>query len=81
MDCDDFSRRFICFNAASNRVAKEEALVRGNNAVGFDRFTILSAFLALATLTVGLAMNVVKLTNKVKNYEEKLNVVSERSCS
>ena len=70
-DCKDYKRRFICFNDANDSSIKktsQEALVHGNNAEGFNRFAILSAF--LATLTVGLAVALVKANKKLKEFKK-----------
>ena len=70
-DCKNYKRRFICFNAADDGTTKTTSHqeLRQINAVGFDRFTALSAFLALATLTVGLAMALIKAKTKIKSMK------------
>ena len=79
--CNDYSRRFICFNAAderSNNAAQtnQEALVQVKDAEMLNHLTSVSAFLALATLTVGLAVAFVRSNKKVKSYEKNMSILN-----
>ena len=69
--CTDSRWRTICFNPVKT---EQDALVETNHSEGFDRFTTVTAFLVLASLTVALALTVVKSKKKIKEYEEKLSL-------
>ena len=67
--CSDRIHRTICFNAVDKEVKSEELRLT-KHAEGFDRYFTVTAFLALATLTVGLAVALFKAKKKNKEYEK-----------
>ena len=77
--CVDRVHRTICFNTHDKNIDEEirseqEELRLTNHAEGFDRLTTLSVFIALATLTVGLAVALVRSRKKNTVYEEKFSL-------
>ena len=67
--CSKAPSRTICFNAAGENLNKTEALIQEKSAEGLNHFYYLSAIFALALLAIGLAIALVKLTNKNKKQQ------------
>ena len=75
--------RTICFNANdehSNKATNHEELRQTNYAdSSFNTFTVLSAFLGLASLVAILAVALFKSDKNNKTYKNKLSVLNEKN--